>query len=243
MGRTSKGAHVLAKLRQELGLHQKEMAERVGLHWRTIQNIEGGKSKLNRRTAMRISQKTGVSVHWLLQNDSDREIVNASGKKWSHKDQQAFDARSKQWPGLSRNVRWLELAVSAPLFRDYLTIRALLEGAPNPLEASLKWHKCQKQALFSFASSYEPLRAEKGSLLTKKWLGKEGIQEIRNDLDAISEDLQSPADEESLELLLMALSRVGARNLGDILTAFDQLSETPQMLEKLRTPCRRPRPF
>jgi transcriptional regulator with XRE-family HTH domain len=226
MGRASKGTHVLAKLRRELGLQQKEMADRVGLHYRTIQDIELGKSKLSRGNAMRISEKTGVSVHWLLQNDSDREIVNASGKRWSHKDQQAFEARSKQWPKLSGSVQWLELTVCATLFENYLLIRALLEGVPNPIEACLKWRECQKDALSKFASSYEPLRAKKESELIEKSLGKEAIQEIRNDLDAISETLESAADQETLARLLIALTRVGGSNTGDILTAFDRLNVT-----------------
>jgi transcriptional regulator with XRE-family HTH domain len=226
MGRPSKGAHVLAKLRQELGLLQKEMADKVGLHHRTIQDIERGKLELSRRNAMWISEKTGVSVHWLLQNDSDRNIVNASGKQWSHKDRQAFEARSKRWPKLSRHVQSLELTVCASLFENYLLMRALLEGVPNPIEACSKWRECQRDVLSKFASSYEPLRAKKEGELIEKSLSKEAIQEIRDDLDAISDSWESPFDQESLTRLVIAFSRVGGSNTGDILTAFDRINIT-----------------
>jgi transcriptional regulator with XRE-family HTH domain len=226
VGRASKGTHVLAKLRQELGLHQKEMADRVGLHWRTIQDIERGKPPLSRRNAMRISEKTGVSVNWLLRNDPAREIVNVSGKKWSHKDRQAFEARSKRWPGVVRQARMWELGVCATLFKDYLLVKALLEGVPNPTQASFKWHQCQKDALIKFASSYEPLRAKRKSELIEKVLNKEAIQEIKGDLDAISEELESLPSEGSLLRLLIALATAGTSNVSDVLAEFDKHKET-----------------
>jgi hypothetical protein len=107
-------------------------------------------------------------------------------------------------------------------------MRALLEGVPNSIEACLKWRECQSDALSKFASSYEPLRAKKKSELIEKSLGKEAIQEIRNDLDAISESWESPFDQESLTRLVIAFARVGGSNTGDILTAFDRFNVTPQ---------------
>jgi DNA-binding XRE family transcriptional regulator len=226
MGRPSKGTHVLAKLRQELGLQQKEMADRVRLHWRTIQDIERGKLKLSRRNAIRISETAGVSINWLLRNDPGLEILNVSGKKWSQKDRQAFEARSRRWPRLAYEARRWELGVCTTLLKDYVLVRSLLEEVPNPTQASLEWHQCQKKALCEFVSSYEPLCTKKESELMENRLSRETIQTIRNDLDAISEALEAPRPEETLARLKIASFMAGTRQLGDGLRQFDELGET-----------------
>src|SRR5258707_11266689 len=78
MPRVAKAAHVLAKLRSQLGLYQREFAKRVGLSQRTIQDVERGILKLSRRSAIKVSEGTGVSVEWLLDNDSRKPIQNSS---------------------------------------------------------------------------------------------------------------------------------------------------------------------
>lgn len=75
--RPSPFRHPLAVLRTILGLSQEEFGREIkppgrqqGLSRRTIQAIELGKLRLTEENALLIQQKTGVSVHWLLEGNT-----------------------------------------------------------------------------------------------------------------------------------------------------------------------------
>ena len=73
-------AEKLKTAREEAGLSQKELAERAGIHHRSIQNWESG-SRLPRSLdiVFRLSEVLGVSSESLL-NDSDKYIIKADEK-------------------------------------------------------------------------------------------------------------------------------------------------------------------
>jgi hypothetical protein len=142
------------------------------------------------------------------------------------KDWQAAEARLKRWPRLAHSVRRWETGIYATLLKDYLLVRSLIEEVPNPAEASFIWHQYQKDALLEFAHSYEPLRAKTTSELMEGALNREAIQAIRNDLDAISEALDSPPSEETLARLMIAGIMGGTTNSSDVLRELDNLKET-----------------
>jgi transcriptional regulator with XRE-family HTH domain len=236
MPRLSKAIHALAKLREEMGLTQEEFAQSIGSHRRTVQDIERGKLRLSRRMAMRISEKTGVSVNWLIRGAPDQEIENVVGARWSDKDRQAVQKRSNRWPSLRFATRRQQLSVCANLFKDYLLVRDLLEQMPTPIEASFRWHKFQKKALLDCMGSHDPVSVESSEvdsvelkdILKESGITHEALQTIRDDLDAVSDDLDSPQDSNIMARLLLAAVKAGTSNPTDVLEAFDELDKHPE---------------
>jgi transcriptional regulator with XRE-family HTH domain len=57
-------------LRQILGLTVEEFAKLIGKSLTTVNSLETGRLKLSEETAFRISQETGVEMHWLLKGKS-----------------------------------------------------------------------------------------------------------------------------------------------------------------------------
>lgn len=56
----------LKELRQEKKLSQKELAENIGVHYRTLQNWENGESQIKPEKAQQLADFFGVSVGYLL---------------------------------------------------------------------------------------------------------------------------------------------------------------------------------
>src|SRR5258707_13742526 len=67
--RPSPFRHPIAVLRTLLALNQEEFGKEIGLSRRTIQSIELGKLRLTEANALKIEEKTGASIHWLLAGD------------------------------------------------------------------------------------------------------------------------------------------------------------------------------
>ena len=81
--RPSPFRHTLAVLRTAIGLTQKEMASLLGCSTPTIQAIELAKLTLSTRLAEKIALKTGVSLTWLLQNDTTLPPDDVNGRPYS----------------------------------------------------------------------------------------------------------------------------------------------------------------
>lgn len=56
----------LKELRQEKRLSQKELAKKIGVHYRTLQNWENGESQIKPDKAQALADHFGVSVGYLL---------------------------------------------------------------------------------------------------------------------------------------------------------------------------------
>ncbi len=56
----------LKELRQEKKLSQKELAENIRVHYRTLQNWENGESQIKPEKAQQLADLFGVSVGYLL---------------------------------------------------------------------------------------------------------------------------------------------------------------------------------
>ena len=63
----------LRLLRREAGLTQTQTAERVGISWRTYQDLEGGKYP-SYVTMGKIADAFGVSVDYLMGRTERREV-------------------------------------------------------------------------------------------------------------------------------------------------------------------------
>ena len=66
----------LKELRQEKKLSQKELAENIGVHYRTLQNWENGESQIKPEKAQQLADFFGVSVGYLLGYESNRDLRN-----------------------------------------------------------------------------------------------------------------------------------------------------------------------
>ena len=70
----------LKELRQEKKLSQKELAENIGVHYRTLQNWENGESQIKPEKAQQLADYFGVSVGYLLGYSEYRELEKALDK-------------------------------------------------------------------------------------------------------------------------------------------------------------------
>jgi transcriptional regulator with XRE-family HTH domain len=124
--------HALAILRERLGhLTQKELAAYAGTSTWTIQAIELGKLKLSERLAFRISEATGVSYAWLMQNDLSRPPVNSRNEPYSEADLSRAQNKGLQegrMSGLNGKMELTQAYYILRLIRDKL--------AKNPDELS-----------------------------------------------------------------------------------------------------------
>lgn len=66
MPRPAKNQHVVAVLRQAIGLGQQQLAARIGVSKSYIQKIELNERPLPAEAAKRIADHTGVAVDWLM---------------------------------------------------------------------------------------------------------------------------------------------------------------------------------
>ncbi|MEH0962837.1 helix-turn-helix transcriptional regulator [Streptococcus anginosus] len=64
----------LKELRQEKKLSQKELAENIGVHYRTLQNWENGESQIKPDKEERLADFFGVSVGYLLGYDDITKV-------------------------------------------------------------------------------------------------------------------------------------------------------------------------
>lgn len=75
--------HVLARVRIEAGLSQKELAKLLGVAGITVQKIEQGKLKLSEELAQKVQNELDVSAAWLLANDPKMPPVTFRGGSWA----------------------------------------------------------------------------------------------------------------------------------------------------------------
>ena len=86
MSRPSLNKTNIARLRELLGMTQKDLATIAGCSWTSIRSIEHGKLGLSRRLAERIMAQTDVSADWLLRNDLGESPVSRLGAPYSKAD-------------------------------------------------------------------------------------------------------------------------------------------------------------
>ena len=78
-----KNMNRLKELRQEKKLSQKELAENIGVHYRTLQNWENEESQIKQEKAQQLADYFGVSVGYLLGYENDSSLIKALSQKVS----------------------------------------------------------------------------------------------------------------------------------------------------------------
>src|SRR5262245_24785382 len=106
-----KHKHNLARLRAYLNLRQKEMGALVGYSMRAIQSVENRTLALSEPLARRISNATGISVDWLLENDLKAPLKADDFRPFTKK--YYFQRRSDRERGLITPTPWRELRTMA----------------------------------------------------------------------------------------------------------------------------------
>lgn len=66
------------KIRHQLNLQQKEIAEKTGISTRIVQNIEQGKQKVTIQIAQKLEEVFNVDIKWLLFGDGEMFITETS---------------------------------------------------------------------------------------------------------------------------------------------------------------------
>lgn len=123
--RRSKLRHTLAVLRDTIGLGQKEMAALVDCSPATIQSIElnSGRLKLSESLGEKISHATGVDLKWLMDNDTRKPIVNASGESYTRESFEQCQADLSSLPSDDLSIDHLKFGIDlllAELFGIYV---------------------------------------------------------------------------------------------------------------------------
>ncbi len=125
MSRPPKNQHVVAVLRQAIGLGQQQLAARIGCSKSYIQKIELDDRPLSLETAKRIGDHTGVDLDWLMAGNYKKPPLAAAG-------------RPLTWERYDRHRAWKEEVQPATdkqmaRFWEFVKDASVgLEGIPNP---------------------------------------------------------------------------------------------------------------
>lgn len=117
--------HVLAILRETIGLKQPGFAELLKVSLSAVQSVEVGRLKLSVKLAETISFETGADIGWLLGNDPTKPLTDRNGQPYSvatFENVQAERARPK-----TEVIDTLQAAITLDVSVEKLT--ALLKAA------------------------------------------------------------------------------------------------------------------
>jgi transcriptional regulator with XRE-family HTH domain len=183
--RNSPRRHVLVLIREELGKSQKELASILCLSQSATQKIELKKLPLSPDTARRASERLGVSIEDLIENNVSSPLRAVNGKRWTKKACDEWRASLSDWAKLSPEEHAWRLRNSELLLRAYLEHRTLVESFENPeIGAELLDSHLQK-ALLEF-------RGKNLKLLKKDWR-EQFVSKLDNDdcgLESVLWDVQ-----------------------------------------------------
>jgi transcriptional regulator with XRE-family HTH domain len=141
--------HVLVKIREELGLQQKELADRIGVSTSTIKRIELLSLKLSRPLARRMSEALGVSMDYLLKNQLFRRPITVAGDYWSKEDAKF----PKLAPAFVRLWRLLPTWLVLERCCKYLSA---IRAVENPLRSAWLLGKYLDRAFNEFMKVHHP---------------------------------------------------------------------------------------
>jgi transcriptional regulator with XRE-family HTH domain len=196
--------HVLVRLRRELGgMTQSEFGRLVGLARRTIQDVELCALPLSERAAHEISEKTGVAVPWLLENDLEKSPLARDGKPWN-----------REYFHLAQQEAWLAGRVfdEQPLivlFRAYYELRDIVGKRNFPQLIKGRFLiDLQKAVLSLWESIPDPelrkrlFRNYRDKKTSDEELLRQVIRDARDCLAAIRNEKQLAIEEEKTFALL-----------------------------------------
>jgi len=81
----------LAIVRKEIGYTQAQFGELIGRAWPTVHAIERGKLRLTEEVAQKVSEETGVSLKWLLEDDPETKPYSEIGTSLTPWNKETFE--------------------------------------------------------------------------------------------------------------------------------------------------------
>lgn len=118
----------LKKVREYLGLTQKELADKLGFPWHKIKNIETEKHKLTSEIAENIEQFYSISGWWLLTGKGEMLLEDTKKTTSITNEEQELLINFKELPKDLREIYYKEIELEA-----LKTARKKRQN--NPLEA------------------------------------------------------------------------------------------------------------
>jgi transcriptional regulator with XRE-family HTH domain len=139
--------HVLVRIREELGLQQKELANLLGVSTSTIKRVELLSLKLSRHLARRMSEALGVSMDYLLKNQLFQRPVTPDGDRWTKK----YAKFSKPAPAFMRLWHLLPTWIVLGRCCKYLSA---IRAVQNPLQSAWLLAKHLDRAFNEFMKAH-----------------------------------------------------------------------------------------
>ena len=172
--------HNLRRLRDFLGLEQRELAVLVKRTRHTIEAIEQNRLRLSPQLAFQISRACGIDAGWLLSGDSDLPMVNRRANVYGRRDfEQAQDEDLKPLQVYELSPE-MEVAVAYDLL--YRALRAARKK--NKVSEFIKWLKDRvREAVHQFPELKEEVY---GGLRSGKAAGKDFL--FPRDAEPLSAD-------------------------------------------------------
>jgi DNA-binding XRE family transcriptional regulator len=149
--RASNNVHIVAHLRNETGLTQRDFAKSVGIPYPTYRAIESTGKRQRRLTsaqARRISEKYDVSETSLLLNDIQGGLTHPNGQRWSPgemnskaKLQDEIRRKAKNWGDLAPVELRTRVTAIQVLLSQYDEMADYFKHASfdNPHETLIQW--------------------------------------------------------------------------------------------------------
>jgi transcriptional regulator with XRE-family HTH domain len=142
--RPSKNQHVVALLREQIGLSQEKFAESVDVKRRTIQDVELCVRPISVAIADKISRKWGVSISCLRQNDLKHGLRDLNGNPWTTASMPGHQRKSSarnSWDTLSEATLHYRIRSTQMLVSQFQDLRDFFDhGVCDKQEALLQWH-------------------------------------------------------------------------------------------------------
>ena len=155
----------LRLLRQEAGLTQIQTAERVGISWRTYQDLEAGKYP-SYTTLLKIADTFQVSVDWLMGRTEDRELLAAFIRKckdgiYSQSHLQEANALLEKWVNGTLLEEWNTLWVlkNTDPQKKVLLDRFVQKYAQNMTDTAMEY-KAKAEKLYEAIEDAEKARMD-----------------------------------------------------------------------------------
>lgn len=139
----------LKELRQEKKLSQKELAENIGVHYRTLQNWENGESQIKPEKAQQLADFFGVSVGYLL-GYSDSDFKNMTSDSYDDNEKkralQGLDKLLLMSGYLSKNqmISAIEQTINKEVLTKEFTSSEIIE-LPGEKQKEIILDKANKQ--------------------------------------------------------------------------------------------------
>jgi transcriptional regulator with XRE-family HTH domain len=242
----SRRRHVLVVLREKLHWTQEGLARAVGVHQRTIQDVERGVRIISRQLAQDISQATRVSVEWLLRNDLTDPIRNVD--ETPYRGQMEVEQAKKDDSYLKEfgiEERAFTLSSRIILLTHYARFAGMLDALGNgPHVLNVLESKLNK-AILAFIKDCKPARERWDGKAVKytpfMWrLDKSALKRVEDDLRAVSEmmtEQKSESKSPTAEKTLIQFVMFGCENRAERIQAMrfirarklEELEETPLM--------------